>query len=308
MIECGPFCESNAPRFAERALAAAGKPCSACWSSDGGTIFCGTPGGQLTKLSADGEPQPMAPFTLPSDVLPTAELTCVCPLSSRFLLLVHDRTDDEQFFPFLSALDLEAGALHECGACCIPGMRADPSGRTPRRRFFCRVLPEWRMAVVCSSDSDEVCCIGSRNAKTPRWQRWNLPDEEGPPSIPMFEHGDEAGDQYVMGLALDLVNQEQLALIAGEEVFPPSPVVWCLTSHGSVVAWTVFHKKAKPDGQGTYGFMLAPQPLQAAPASAPPAAVAPAPTFAAVAPPTAAAAPVPLAPRQQGQARSPNRR
>ena len=218
--------------------------------------------------------------------------SCVCPLNNRFLLLVLDRSDDEQFFPVCSALDLEAGDLHECGACCIPGMRTDAAGQTPRRRFFCQVLPDWRMAVICSSDSDEVCCIGSRNAKSPRWQKWDLPDQEGPPSIPMFEHGDESGDQFVMGLALDLVNQEQLALIAGEETFPPSPVLWCLTSHGSVVAWTVMHKKAKPTDQGKYGFMRVPEPLQAgAPPSAPPAAAAPTPSaFApsATAPPTTA--------------------
>ena len=292
LIECAPF--------AELALAAAGKPCSACWSSDGRAIFCGSPSGQLTKLSATGELQPMTPLTLPSDVLPTAELSCVCPLSSRFLLLVHDRSDDDpRIFPFFSVLDLEAGELHECGACCIPGMRTDPAGQTPRRRFFCRVLPDWRMAVVCSSDSDEVCCIGSRNAKSPRWQKWTLPDEEGPPSIPMFEHGDECGDQFVMGLALDLVNQEQLALIAGEETFPPSPVLWCLTSHGSVVAWTVMHKKAPPTDQRKYGFMRVPEPLPAgAPPSAPPVAAAPTPSAiapAAIAPPTAAAPALPPA-------------
>ena len=289
LIECAPF--------AELALTAAGKPCSTCWSSDGSAIFCGSSSGHLTKLSAAGQPQPMAPLTLPSDVLPTAELSCVCPLSSRFLLLVHDRSNDEHFFPFCSALDLEDGDMHECGACCIPGMRSYPAGQTPRRRFFCRVLPDWRMAVVCSSDSDEVCCIGSRNAKSPRWQKWTLPDEEGPPSIPMFEHGDESGEQFVMGLALDLVNQEQLALIVGEEVFPPSPVLWCLTSHGSVVAWTVMHKKAKPTDQGKYGFMLAPEPQQAgAPLSAPPAAAAQTPSAivpAAAAPPTAAATALP---------------
>ena len=40
----------------------------------------------------------------------------------------------------------------------------------------------------------------------------------------------------------------------GEEQFAPSPVVWALTSHGTLVAWTVIHKKAKSDG-GKYAFM-----------------------------------------------------
>ena len=128
------------------------------------------------------------------------------------------------------------------------------------------------MAVVCSSDSDEVCCLGSRKAGANQlWQRWNLPDEEGPPSIPTFERDDLFEDQYVMGLALDLVNQEQLTLVAGEEQFPPSPVLWCLTSHNSIVAWTAIHKKAKSDA-GKYAFMRTNEPLPALTAAPSPAA------------------------------------
>ena len=66
-----------------------------------------------------------------------------------------------------------------------------------------------------------------------------LPDEEGPPAVPPFESpdGEIFEDQYIMGLALDLTNTERVTLIAGEERFPPSPVVWGLTSHGSLLAW-----------------------------------------------------------------------
>ena len=57
---------------------------------------------------------------------------------------------------------------------------------------------------------------------------------------------------------------------AGEEQFPPSPIVWALTSHGTVLAWTVFHKKARPGPDGSYSFMCAaePAPQVAAPATA----------------------------------------
>ena len=225
--------------------------CSACWSLDGSAIFCGCQTGQLRKLGIGGESQAVPTIALPKDVQPGAEANFVWPLNERFLLVVHAADP----FPFFSVLDLDGGTLHECGSCCIPGRDYETMEHVPRTRFFCYVLPEWRMAVVCSSDSDEVCCLGSRKADAnQQWQRWNLPDEEGPPSIPTFERGDLFEDQYVMGMALDLVNKEQLTLVAGEEQFPPSPVLWCLTSHNSIVAWTAIHKKAKSDA-GKYGFM-----------------------------------------------------
>ena len=261
--------------------------CSACWSADGSAIFCGCQNGQLRKLGATaGDSQPVPPIALPQDVQPEAELNFVWPLNERFMLVVHERAADPQFFPFFSVVDLDAGALQECGSCCIPGMRDYETEPTPRRRFFCRVLPEWRMAVVCSSDSDEVCVLGSRKAgANQQWQRWNLPDEEGPPSIPTFERDDQFEDQYVMGLAFDLVNQEQLILVAGEEKFPPSPVLWCLTSHNSIVAWTAIHKKAKSDG-GKYPFMRTAEPVPAPAAVSAPAGL-PAPAQAVPAPDSA---------------------
>ena len=95
----------------------------------------------------------------------------------------------------------------------------------------------------------------------------------GPPAIPPFESadGDVFEDQFIVGLALDRTNTERLTLIAGEEKFPPSPVVWGLTSHGSLLAWTALHKKA-PATNGAYTFMQAPSPLPAtkAKAAAPP--------------------------------------
>jgi len=242
--------------------------CSACWSLDGSAIFCGCQTGQLRKVGIGGESQAVPPMALPKDVQPGAEANFVWPLNERFLLVVHAADP----FPFFSVLDLDGGTLHECGSCCIPGRDYETTEHVPRTRFFCHVLPEWRMAVVCSSDSDEVCCLGSRKAGANQlWQRWNLPDEEGPPSIPTFERDDLFEDQYVMGLALDLVNQEQLTLVAGEEQFPPSPVLWCLTSHNSIVAWTAIHKKAKSDA-GKYAFMRTNEPLPALTAAPSPAA------------------------------------
>ena len=262
MIESAPFAEC--PRMAPGTDAL----CSACWSLDGSAIFCGCQTGQLRKVGIGGESQAVPPMALPKDVQPGAEANFVWPLNERFLLVVHAADP----FPFFSVLDLDGGTLHECGSCCIPGRDYETTEHVPRTRFFCHVLPEWRMAVVCSSDSDEVCCLGSRKAGANQlWQRWNLPDEEGPPSIPTFERDDLFEDQYVMGLALDLVNQEQLTLVAGEEQFPPSPVLWCLTSHNSIVAWTAIHKKAKSDA-GKYAFMRTNEPLPALTAAPSPAA------------------------------------
>jgi hypothetical protein len=262
VIESAPFAEC--PRMAPGTDAL----CSACWSLDGSAIFCGCQTGQLRKVGIGGESQAVPPMALPKDVQPGAEANFVWPLNERFLLVVHAADP----FPFFSVLDLDGGTLHECGSCCIPGRDYETTEHVPRTRFFCHVLPEWRMAVVCSSDSDEVCCLGSRKAGANQlWQRWNLPDEEGPPSIPTFERDDLFEDQYVMGLALDLVNQEQLTLVAGEEQFPPSPVLWCLTSHNSIVAWTAIHKKAKSDA-GKYAFMRTNEPLPALTAAPSPAA------------------------------------
>ena len=133
------------------------------------------------------------------------------------------------------------------------------------------------MGVVCTSDSDQVVSFGSRKGgEAQRWQRWVLPDEEGPPAVPPFESADGEifEDQYIVGLALDVTNTERIALIAGEEKFPPSPVVWALTSHGSLLAWTALHKKAPPGQNGSYPFMKTAKPLPggAPPAAAPPAA------------------------------------
>ena len=60
-----------------------------------------------------------------------------------------------------------------------------------------------------------------------------------------------------MGLALDLTNKEQLCVITGEELQPPSPVVWALTSHGGLIAWTLVHKKARGTSSKSRGWHLA---------------------------------------------------
>ena len=101
-----------------------------------------------------------------------------------------------------------------------------------------------------------------------------------------------------MGLALDLTNTERLELISGEERFPPSPIVWGLTSHGSLLAWTAIHKKA-PAANGAYAFMRQPQPLPLPPAAStavPPAAPAALPAAAPAPAAPVAAAPAPAVP------------
>lgn len=145
MIESAPFAEC--PRMAPSTDAVR----SACWSLDGSAIFCGCQTGQLRKVGIGGESQAVPTMALPSDVEPGAEANFVWPLNERFLLVVHAADP----FPFFSVLDLDAGTLHECGSCCIPGRDYETTEHAPRTRFFCQVLPEWRMAVVCSSESDE---------------------------------------------------------------------------------------------------------------------------------------------------------
>ena len=73
------------------------------------------------------------------------------------------------------------------GDACFALGRDDPDGGDdpPPRGFYAVAVPEWRMAVVCTSDSDQVVPCGSRKAgEAQRWQRWVLPDEEGPPAVP----------------------------------------------------------------------------------------------------------------------------
>ena len=189
----------------------------------------------------------------------------ITPLNERFTLLGYHRGFDDD--PYFAVRDGNDNTLQMCGDAFFSLGREDPDGGDdpPPRRFYAVNIPEWRMAIACTSDSDQVISFGSRKGGTAqRWQRWVLPDEEGPPAIPPFESadGDVFEDQFIVGLALDRTNTERLTLIAGEEKFPPSPVVWGLTSHGSLLAWTALHKKA-PATNGAYTFMQAPSPLPA---------------------------------------------
>ena len=161
----------------------------------------------------------------PDAVADGGELVLVRTLGERFVLVAYEAPDDD---PFFAALDVQKAAaaargegdepeLHEAGFACIPmGREAEDGGLQPRA-YHVVTLADWRMGVVCTSDSEEVLCLGSRKpGEGQRWQRWILPDEEGPPSVPTFDLEDDAvEDQFVMGLALDLNSRERPVLIAG---------------------------------------------------------------------------------------------
>ena len=260
--------------------------CSAAWASDGQSLICFTNVGQVVRFAPEDGARRVTLADAPhASIGGPAKLGLVRPLAvkagdplvERPVVLLAYEPMDEPDAPKVAALDLADGRLQVCeGVACIPCMpaREDPSsGQPPRRRFHAITLPFWRLAVAFSSDSWDVCCVGMRNPKDFNWQRWTLRDEDGAPSVPTFE--DEANgvgleDQYVMGLALDLTGTEQVGLIAGEEKFPPAPVVWALTSHGSLIAWTVLNKLAKPpDGTTSYPFMRQAEALPPPQATAP---------------------------------------
>jgi hypothetical protein len=206
---------------------------SVCWGTDGTCIYIGCADGSVVRCAVSGAvAEPFVLVMPPPSELAGHEVTLLSPLSDRFLLLGFDlpdaqRQEDAFTEPEVRVLDLDApagqgveGALHSCAAGLFAGGR-EPSaadGALARRRLHCASLAEWRMAVVCSSDSDAVSVIGSRKpGEGQRWQKWTLPDEEGPPSVPTFEPGgDVFEDQYVMGLGIDLGNEEQIVVVAGE--------------------------------------------------------------------------------------------
>lgn len=203
------------------------------WSSDGACIYVGCGDGSVVRSSISAAvAEPFVVVLAPPADLPGHEVTLISPISDRFLLLGFDlpdkqRKEDAFTEPEVRVLDLHdgtgtggAGALHRCAAGLFPGGRepGPADGELARRRLYCAVLPEWRLAVVCSSDSDAVSCIGSRKAgEGQRWQKWTLPDEEGPPSVPTFERGDVFEDQYVVGMGFDVGNEEQIVVVAGEQ-------------------------------------------------------------------------------------------
>ena len=240
----------------------------ACWSASGSRVWYGDESGQLLLRQFDRDKfcaaQPI-PVAVP-DSCSELKLQSIHRLSDRWLLLGYNHPTDEFFEPNILVLDADAAiagastAPHECASTLFPLPRAASESDEGRliRRIHVAPIPEWRMATVCSTDSDGVLSIGSRKPKDQEWQRWALPDEEGPPSVPMVDGGDDGIDseQFVIGLAMDFYNEERLVLVAGEEAFPPSPVVWAFTSHGGLIGWTILHKKAKADGPNTtYEFM-----------------------------------------------------
>ena len=253
--------------------------CTAEWNVEGSSVVCGTADGRLVRYTPtqSGSSPPCEP--LAASVPNESDAARVCmlrPLNERFVLLgCGDDGADPSFCVVDRAPSADSATIQDCGEACMPLGREPPDGADePPRRVHAVGIPDWRMTVVCTSDSDEVFSLGARDGKKMRWQRWILPDEEGPPAVPPFESadGDIFEDQFVMGLGLDLVNTERLVLIAGEEKFPPSPVVWAVTSHGSLLAWTALHKKA-PAKEGKYAFMRTAEArpsTRGLPAAAPP--------------------------------------
>ena len=285
----------SASTVRERQLAQDATFRSICWGADNLQLWCGHSDGTLSRFdtcaAAALPTRHTVQFTLPEGIEMSAEVSLVQRLSASHLLLGFDSPlQPNQVDPKLVAIELNANlggdgappiviSVHEIATALFPLFR-EPSkaadGAPLRRRLHAVVLPEWRMAIACSSDSDAVCCIGSRRpGVAQRWQKWTLPDEEGPPSVPIFECGDTFEDQFVAGIALDLTNRERLVAVAGEEPFAPSPVVWALTSHGSLIAWTALHKKAPTIASGKYAFMREPEmfvgasPVEEAAAGAP---------------------------------------
>ena len=62
-------------------------------------------------------------------------------------------------------------AVQECGQILYP-LGREVDGEPARRRLHCVSIPAWRMAVICSSDSDAVVSVGSR--RPPPEQRWQV--------------------------------------------------------------------------------------------------------------------------------------
>jgi len=194
---------------------------SIAWSFDGAHVWCGCADGTLLRCAPSAAAEP-ATYLSPLDELSEHRLCTVSPVSVRYLLLGFD-PPDAFTEPAIRVIDVSvpAGAAQpqQCAVSLFPLGRepgtADVGG-SATRRLHVASLPAWRLAVVCSSDSDGVCCVGSRKGgEAQRWQKWTLPDEEGPPSVPMFERGDESGDQWMMGLGFDYGNEEQLVVVAG---------------------------------------------------------------------------------------------
>jgi hypothetical protein len=201
---------------------------SLSWQLDGRALLCGTADGKLLSLSLDGSTDAQQLASLAAEEAGDgAELTLIRPLDDRRVLLGYHnpQTLVEQDPSYFAVFDRQHGAIQQCGSSCFP-LGREEDGEPPPRSFHCVHVPEWRMAVVCSTDSDEVCSYGSRKpGEAQRWQRWELPDEEGPPGVPTFEVGDVFEDQFIMGLALDLSNEERLVLIAGHHLNLMQPCV-----------------------------------------------------------------------------------
>eukprot|EP00967_Tisochrysis_lutea_P039945 scaffold47909_cov30-Tisochrysis_lutea.AAC.1 len=211
------------------------------WSTSGANLFVGCTDGSVVRCSVTAPSTEGERLLAPPSGLDNHEVTLVSTISERFVLLGYDlpdvlRKEDPYTEPAVRVLDVKAAgdgageevALHECAAGLFAGVRepGEADGELARRRLHCASLPAWRLAVVCSSDSDAVSCIGSRKGgETQRWQKWTLPDEEGPPSVPTFELGDVFEDQYIMGLGFDFGNEEQLVVVAGEHEIVMIPVL-----------------------------------------------------------------------------------
>ena len=232
---------------------------SAAYAADGAAVLVGHADGRLSRRALAGDALGAAEEELVGASALDAEragaaLAHVAPIGEGFVLLLHEADEND---PLLASVwHVGAAKLDDASEVCMRLMRDDADGNPARRRYWCAAVPQWRTAVVCSSDTDKLDVIGSPKGKgKERWQKWDLPDEAGGnPVVPQWERGDDSEDQYVAGVALDLTNADRVSVVSGEEKFPPSPVVWALTTHGSLLAWTLLHKLV-PATDGKYPFM-----------------------------------------------------
>ena len=162
--------EGAAAGFAPGALTiASANVCYACFSLDGTTLLCGMADGKLVRYPVSGGAADE--LSGPPAEASEGSLRLILPLTDKRVLCGYHRADDD---PYFALVDVTTGAMQECGDACFGLGREDPDGgdEPPPRAFYAVGLPDWRMAVVCTSDSDQVVSFGSR--KGGEQQRWQV--------------------------------------------------------------------------------------------------------------------------------------
>ena len=150
---------------------------TASWGLDGTTLLCGMLDGRLVRFVAEG-----APGSVPSkwsqaeqlsgqpDGVSGASLRLVRPITERHTLLCYHRDDEED--PYVAVYDGTAQQLDQCDSAFFPDGREPLDGGDPEpTNFYAVAVPEWRMAIVTSSHSDQVVSFGSRKKDQPRCAR-----------------------------------------------------------------------------------------------------------------------------------------